>query len=233
VEPENFERLAMVMLPHDFINFRLSGRYAMECGDASGIGLLDLQTRAFDEQLCSHVDSKLFALLPPLVDPNSPFATRLTPAAALRYSLPECTVVAPGGGDNMMAALGSGAVRDGVLVLSLGTSGCVFGFSSAPVMDPTGTVAPFCDSTGGWLPLVCTQNCAAVPEDVRRSFDMSRDTITELAARCAAGCDGVNFIPYITGERTPNWPDASGAILGLKSSRLQPGAEAGPGAFEG
>jgi len=165
VEPENFERLAMVTLPHDFINFRLSGRYAMECGDASGIGVLDPHTRAFDERLCSHVDPKLFALLPALVDPNAAFATRLTPAAALRYSLPESTVVAPGGGDNMMAALGSGAVRDGVLVLSLGTSGCVFGFSSKPMVDGTGIVAPFCDSTGGWYARLS-------PNPNPRSFDI-------------------------------------------------------------
>ena len=77
---------------------------------------------------------------------------------------------------------------------------------------------------GGWLPLVCTQNCAAVPEEVRRGFGLSRDAITELAAACAAGCGGVNFIPFVTGERTPNWPDASGALLGLTPGCIRPGA---------
>ena len=75
--------------------------------------------------------------------------------------------VAPGSGDNQMSALGAGAVHEGTWVMSLGTSGTLFGLSSKPVLDPSGAVSPFCDATGSWLPLLCTMNCTTVTEEVR------------------------------------------------------------------
>jgi len=115
-----------------------------------------------------------------------------------------------------MSALGAGVTRDGQLVVSLGTSGTLFGVSDIPIVDAGGTIAPFCDATGAWLPLVCTLNCTRVAEEVREAFGLTREAATQLAAAEEAGCGGVNFLPYLAGARTPNWPGSSGAVLGLK-----------------
>lgn len=179
-EPENFARVAHVLLPHDFVNFRLTGRLAMERGDASGTGLLDPATRAFSSAACEAVDARLLSLLPPLVGPDEAIGT-VTEAAGKFFGLPAGVPVAPGGGDNMMAALGAGAVTPGRLVLSLGTSGTLFGVSERPLADPSGAVAPFCDCTGAYLPLVCVQNCTGPAEEVRAAFGSSHESLSKLA----------------------------------------------------
>jgi xylulokinase len=140
----------------------------------------------------------------------------LRPEAAAALGLGTDVIVAPGSGDNAISALGAGVTRDGQVMISLGTSGTLFGVSAAPIVDKTGVVAPFCDATGAWLPLVCTLNCARVAEEVREAFGLSYDEITALAAAEAPGCQGVNYLPYLMGARTPNWPHSSGALLGLR-----------------
>jgi xylulokinase len=92
----------------------------------------------------------------------------VTAAAAAALGLPAGALVAPGSGDNQMSALGAGAVGEGAFVASLGTSGTLFGASGAPVVDASGGIAPFCDATGQWLPLLCTMNCTLVTEEARR-----------------------------------------------------------------
>lgn len=156
----------------------------------------------------------------PLKPPTQAVGT-LRPEAAAALGLRPDTLVAPGSGDNAMSALGSGVTRDGQLVVSLGTSGTLFGVSAAPIADASGTVAPFCDATGAWLPLVCTLNCTRVGEEVRDVFGLSQDDATALAAAEEPGCRGLNLLPYLVGERTPNWPNSSGALLGLRPGELR------------
>uniref|UniRef100_A0A061RC70 Xylulokinase n=1 Tax=Tetraselmis sp. GSL018 TaxID=582737 RepID=A0A061RC70_9CHLO len=222
-EPQTFEKIKRVLLPHDYVNLYLTGKAAAECGDASGTALLDVESRRWDTEAAARIDPNLHKWLPPLVGPGEKIGAVL-PAAAAATGLPEGVDVAPGGGDNMMSALGAGAVRDGVWVVSLGTSATLFGYSPRPILDPTGTVAPFCDCTGAWLPLLCIMNCTAVAEEARRASGLSHEEATREAAGVPAGCGGVNFLPYLSGERTPNWPHASGALLGLR-----PGGLASPG----
>mmetsp|Transcript_21338 Transcript_21338/g.40624 ORF Transcript_21338/g.40624 Transcript_21338/m.40624 type:complete len:534 (-) Transcript_21338:2260-3861(-) len=221
-EPEIFNKVAKVMLPHDYLNFRLTGAHATERGDASGTALFDSLANTFRPDLCSRIHPQLHSMLPAVLPPDACLGN-LTKEAAETYGLSPNTVVAAGSGDNMMSALGAGAVSDGVLVMSLGTSGTLFGCCSKPIKDLEGVVAPFCDATGNWLPLVCTQNCTNVPEDVCASFGIDRDAATLLAAEEPAGCDGVNYLPYLSGARTPNWPHASGTLLGLKAGCMRPG----------
>jgi xylulokinase len=124
----------------------------------------------------------------------------------------------------MMSALGAGAVDHGSLVVSLGTSGTLFGPSDRPVVDPAGLIAPFCDATGRWLPLLCTMNCTVVTEEVRACFGMPHDRLTELAADEPIGAGGVTFLPYLQGERAPDWPHARGVVHGLEPGSMRPGA---------
>jgi xylulokinase len=222
-EPASFARLAHVLLPHDWINWKLCGELAMEAGDASGTALFDPVTRRFDARACYAIDERLEAKLPRLVAPEEPVG-RLTSGAARELGLPADIPVAPGGGDNMCAAIGAGATRPGVAVLSLGTSATVFAYSKTPVLDPEGLIAPFCDSTGGHLPLLCVMNATGVLHEVARLFpEHDFEALTRAAERVPPGSDGLVFLPYLQGERVPDLPDATGTLLGLRPGSLEPG----------
>jgi len=212
--PEKFRSLGWVMLPHDYINYVLTGEVSMEFGDASGTGLLDIRNRCWSKRAADAVDPGLLAKLPPLRSPEEG-AGRVTKEAAARFGLPAGIPVSTGGGDNMMAALGTGAVVPGRLTMSLGTSGTLFGYSDTPVSDPEGIIAGFCSSSGGWLPLLCTMNCTTATEELRGLFDMDLAAMEAAAAEAPAGCGGVTVLPYFSGERTPNLPGARASILGL------------------
>ncbi|KAK9817151.1 hypothetical protein WJX72_010395 [[Myrmecia] bisecta] len=218
-EPDNYAQLRHVLLPHDYYNYHLTGEYAMECGDASGTGVFDTAKRGWDLERMKLIDPNLHSYFPHLIGPNQ-MVGRLRSEVAAELGLTTAVGVAPGSGDNMMSALGAGAVTEGKWVISLGTSGTLFGASGRPVLDPSGAVAPFCDATGQWMPLLCTMNCTTITEEVRKSFGMDHETITKLAEAEAPGCHGLNFLPYITGERTPNWPHSSGALIGLRPGML-------------
>src|SRR5204863_7974746 len=125
-------------------------------------------------------------------------------------------VVGPGTGDNMAAAVGLG-LRPGDLVLSFGTSGTAFAVSERPNADPSGTVAGFADATGRFLPLVCTLNATQVTDAVARLLGVDHDELDALALSAPAGADGLVVVPYFNGERTPNRPDATGLLAGIRS----------------
>jgi xylulokinase len=222
-EPANWARTKHVLLPHDWVNFRLSGELAMEAGDASGTGFFDVGERRFDERAVACVDAELAPKLPRLLAAGEPVGS-LTRHGAAWLGLPaSCvgTLVASGGGDNMMSAIGSGATREGVAVLSLGTSATVFSYSARPVIDPKGAIAPFCDSTGAWLPLLCVMNATGVLEEIRAAFGGDLATLTREAESVEAGCDGLVLVPYLGGERVPDLPRASGTLLGIRSGSLR------------
>lgn len=223
-EPENWRRTRAVLLPHDYVNFRLTGAKTMEAGDASGTGFFDPVARRFDAAAVVATARDLDAKLPPLLAPGVP-AGRLQPAVARQLGLPAEIPVAAGGGDNMMSALGSGAARPGVAVISLGTSGTVFACSERPVVDPDGEIAAFCDSTGAWLPLLCVMNMTGVTEEVRAAFAATHDleTLTREAAAVPAGAEGLLWLPYLQGERVPDLPHATGVVAGLRPGGLRPG----------
>jgi xylulokinase len=222
-EPEHFARLAHVLLPHDWVNYRLTGELAMEAGDASGTALFDPAVRGFDARACYAIDPGLAARLPRLVPPHEPVG-RVTSECARELGLPAGIPVSPGGGDNMCAAIGAGATRPGVAVLSLGTSATVFAYSRTVVLDPAGLIAPFCDSSGGYLPLLCVMNATGVLHEVARMFpgeDLA--SLTAAAERLAPGADGLLLLPYLQGERVPDLPEATGTLLGMRAGLLTPG----------
>ena len=139
-------------------------------------------------------------------------------------------LVAPGTGDNMAAALGLG-LRVGEVVVSLGTSGTVYAVSEVPVADATGCVGSFADATGRHLPLACTLNATKVTDTLARVLSLGREAFEAAALAAPAGAGGIVLVPYLDGERTPNRPDATGTLVGLRSD-VEPGAIA-RAAFEG
>lgn len=222
--PDLYARLAQVMLPHDYMNFVLTGEHVMEYGDASGTGLLDVRRRRWSDEMVAAVDpsGRLAGCLPELVEPDTVIG-HTTAEAAERFGLPAGVPVAPGGGDNMMAAIGTGNVTAGKLTMSLGTSGTLFASSDTPVIDPDGNIAAFCSSTGGWLPLLCTMNCTLATELVRQALDIGTDAFDATVGPVAAGADGLIVLPFFTGERTPDLPRATATILGLNTRNTEPG----------
>jgi sugar (pentulose or hexulose) kinase len=123
----------------------------------------------------------------------------------------------------MMAAIGTGNIKPGAVTVSLGTSGTIFAYAEVPVVDPGGELAAFCDSTGAWLPLVCTMNVTNSTEMVRAWFNLGMADLTREAAQVPAGADGLIFLPYLEGERTPNMPGATGVFYGLRKGTDSPG----------
>lgn len=220
--PELFARVAKLQLPHDWLNGRLTGNHATDAGDASGNGIFDPVARTHDLKAAAWIDARVPDMLPPILAAHEAHGTLLPEVAAL-LGLSTDVRVSAGSGDNMMSALGAGAFDPELLIISLGTSGTLFGYSPKPIVDPNGEVAAFCDATGGWLPLVCTQNCTTVPNEVQQAFGMSHEELTDLARREPAGCEGMLFLPYLTGERTPNWPHATGVLHGIRPGSLRPG----------
>jgi xylulokinase len=214
-EPENYRKLRWILLPHDYLNHFLTGRKTMEYGDASGTALLDIRNRKWSRGAIDAIDPALIEMLPPLIEPDE-IAGRLRRELAGEFGLDEQVIVSSGGGDNMMGAIGTGNVREGVVTVSLGTSGTIYACSPQPVIDPQGEIAAFCDSTGRWLPLVCTMNVTVATEMVRERFNLSHDDLSAAADATPAGNDGLMLIPFFEGERTPNAPDGTGVYFGLR-----------------
>jgi xylulokinase len=218
-EPANFKRLRHVLLPHDYLNFHLTGNYFMEYGDASGTALMDVRRRRWSADTLAAIDRNLADWLPPLSSSDAAAGT-LRPELAKRYGFSAEVVVSAGGGDNMMGAIGTGNVAPGVFTASFGTSGTIYAYSKQPVVDPAGEIAAFCDSTGGWLPLLCTMNVTLVTEQFRQLFGADHAALEREIASVSPGADGLQLLPYLDGERTPNLPRGRGALFGLTRHNL-------------
>ncbi len=213
-EPENYRRLATVLLPHDYLNYWLTGEKAMEYGDASGTALLDVKKRRWSLDVLEAIDVGLAGKLPPLISSDRPVGT-LQPGTAKDLGLTTDVLVSAGGGDNMMGAIGTGNTREGVITASFGTSGTIYACSEKPIVDPKGEIAAFCDSTNRWLPLLCTMNVTVATEMVRRDFNWTHQRMDAAVAKAPPGARGLLLLPYLEGERTPNVPDGSGTYLGV------------------
>ena len=213
-EPANFKRLRHVLLPHDYLNFHLTGNRFMEFGDASGTALMDVRQRVWSRDAIGAIDRNLGDWLPPLSESHEA-AGLLRPDLAAKYGLAPDVVISAGGGDNMMGAIGTGNVSPGVISASFGTSGTIYAFAKQPVVDPQGEIAAFCSSTGGWLPLLCTMNVTTVTEQVRALFGYDHPALETAVASAPAGAHGLVLLPYFAGERTPNVPDGTGVFFGL------------------
>lgn len=206
-EPEAAARVDSVLLPHDWLTWRLGGRReaTTDRGDASGTGYWSPRDGGW---------------LPDIARAALGRDVRLPRVAGPAEAVGETAsgaVIAPGTGDNMGAALGMG-LRPGDVAVSIGTSGTAFAVAEAGTADPSGTVAGFADATGRYLPLVCTLNAARVLSVVADLLGVDLDELSRLALSAPPGADGVTLLPYLDGERTPNRPDATGVLRGLSSA---------------
>lgn len=220
-EPKNFAKTKTILLPHDYINFWLSGVKRMEYGDASGMGILNVRTREWCYELTDFIDKSVRDMLPPLGSSRAAHGT-LRADLAKKWGLGDGVIVSAGGGDNMMGAIGTGNIKPGVITASFGTSGTLYGVAGEAVVDGQGEVAAFCDSTDQWLPLVCTMNVTVVTEQVRTMFGWDHKKLEAAVKSVPAGADGLLMLPYLNGERTPNLPNGSGVLHGMRTTNTTP-----------
>ena len=217
-EPDLAGQAAQIMLPHDWITWRLSGTHITDRGDASGTGWFDPARNELAPDLLAlavGVSEGWLARLPRVLGPEEA-AGPITGEAAVALGLPDSVLIGPGTGDNMGAALGLG-LKPGDTVISLGTSGTAYSVSRTPTGDPSGAVAGFADATGGYLPLVCTLNATRITDTVARWLGVAPAGLAELALAAADSPSSPVLVPYFDGERTPDLPDATGLLGGLRN----------------
>ncbi len=228
-EPENYGKCRHILLPKDYIRFCMTGEYATEVSDASGMQLLDVPRRAWSEEVLEKLEIDP-ALLPKVYE--SPEVTgTLTEEFAARTGLSTKTVVVGGAGDNAAAAIGTGIVQDGRAFTTIGTSGVVFAHTSKPLIDPKGRVHTFCCAVPGcWHVMGVTQAAGLSlkwfrdtlaesykAEAERKGVD-PYDLINEDVAKVPMGSRRLIYLPYLMGERTPHLnPDCRGVFFGLSA----------------
>lgn len=203
-EPDNAARVSTVMLPHDYLTWTITGkgRIVTDHGDASGTGYYDPGTREFRPELAElYVGHPVE--LPELAAPNEI-------VGRTKSGVP----VAAGTGDNMAAALGL-QLKPGDVCASIGTSGVASAVVAQPVVDPSGSVAGFCDASGQYLPLACTLNGARVLDFATMLLGVDHRQLSDLALAGTPGAHGLAMLPYLAGERTPNRPGATGVLSGI------------------
>ena len=226
-EPKNYDKTTQVLLPKDYVRLRLTGEFATEVSDASGTLLLDVKRRKWCQPLLDklQIDNSLL----PQVYESEEVSGQLNTDAAKLLGLDAGVPVVGGGGDQAAGAVGNGIVRKGVISATMGTSGVVFAHSDEMQIDPAGRVHTFCHavtgkwhvmgvvlSAGGSLQWYRNQLCQAEIAAAKKKKIDPYELITKQAAEAPAGCEGLYFLPYLTGERTPHAdPHARAAWVGL------------------
>ena len=219
-EPQNAAKVAAIALPHDWLTWRLRGfgpdnpvltELITDRSDASGTGYFNAATNAYDRDLLSRALRRDAddIVLPAVLTPDGSRTIAVSSTA-----FPAHLLIGAGAGDNAAAAFGLGT-GTGDVVVSIGTSGTVFGVTDTPAHDETGTVAGFADAAGSFLPLVATLNAARILDATATLLGVDHTEFGRLALSAKPGADGLVLVPYFEGERTPNLPNATGSLLGL------------------
>jgi xylulokinase len=226
-EPKHFDKTVRILLPKDYVRYRLTGEFATEVSDASGTLLLDVKNRQWSKSLLDKLDLPL-SLLPKVYE-SEEVTGQVTSAAAKLLGIKAGVPVVGGGGDKAAGAVGNGIVKRGVISATMGTSGVVFAHSDELQIDPQGRVHTFCHavrdkwhvmgvvlSAGGSLQWYRNQLGQAEIAASKKIKTDPYNLLTDQAAEAPPGCEGLFFLPYLTGERTPHAdPHARGAWIGL------------------
>src|SRR6266508_791262 len=216
-EPEIYAKAAHVLLPKDYVRYKLTNAFAIDKADGAGTVLMDLKKRDWSQEVLSALEIP-FAWMPPLYE-GTQITGNITPEAANATGLKVGTPVVAGGGDQAAQAVGVGAVEPGVVALTVGTSGVVFATTPSALIDPEGRLHAFCHAVPGLWHFMGVMLSAAGSLQWYRDMlapNMSFDDLLKEAESVLAGSEGLQFLPYLSGERTPH-PDplARGAFIGL------------------
>ncbi len=214
-EPENFGRVARVLLPKDYVRLRLTGEYATDASDAAGTLLLDVRKREWSGEILDALEIPYEWM--PRVHEGPESTGALREGVAAEIGLPSGIPVAAGGGDNAAAAVGTGIVGPGLVSSSVGTSGVLFAHTREFNPDPSGRLHAFCHAVPGAYHLMgVTLSAGGSLSWWRETVGGDYDELVEAASEVSPGSEGLIFLPYLSGERTPHLdPDARGAFFGL------------------
>jgi xylulokinase len=216
-EPDLFARVRRLLLPKDYLRFQLTGEYASDVSDASGTALFDVVNRKWSYEMAAKLE--LDGSILPRVAESSEIMGRISQRAARDTGLAENTPVVAGAGDQAASAVGNGIVKPGLVSCTLGTSGVVFAHMRAPAYDPPGRVHTFCHAAGGaWHVMGVTQGAGLSLQWFRNNLapGTSYEDLTKEASTSPAGADGLFWLPYLMGERTPHLDaSARGGWIGL------------------
>ena len=222
-EPQNFARARRMLLPKDYVRFRLTGEYATEVSDASGTAAFDVVNRRWSYEMMDGL--QLDRELLPACYESSEITGRITPAIAELTGLKAGTPVAGGGGDQAASAVGNGIVESGIVSCTLGTSGVVFAHMEEVAYDPAGRVHTFCHAVPGkWHVMGVTQGAGLSLQWFRNQLapGMDYDALTAEAATAPPGSQGLFWLPYLMGERTPHLDAAArGGWIGLTAKHTR------------
>jgi xylulokinase len=221
-EPENFARVRHVLLPKDYIRYRLGGALFSDVSDASGTSLFDVPNRRWSDDVLEALALPR-AWFPEAVESARP-AGEVTGEGARETGLPDGTPICGGGGDQAAGAVGAGIVRPGVVSSTVGTSGVVFAYADRPWLDPDGRIHTFCHAVpGAWHVMGVILAAGGALRWLRDTLGYSGYAeMNADAARVPPGADGLIFLPYLTGERTPhNDPSARAVFFGLTLSHTR------------
>jgi xylulokinase len=228
-EPDHFARLATMLLPHDYLTYRLTGEFVTDRSEASGTGYFDADQDTYLVDFLRVIDpAKPWETMVPRVVAGDGVAGTVSPAAARELGIAPGALVGAGGGDQHASAVGLGLTAPD-LVVALGTSGVVFTHSATAVRDPAGFINGVASVTPGFLPLACTLNAAKVTDAFARLLGVDHAGLSRLAL--AADPSGPVLVAYLDGERTPDRPGASGLLLDLTSDATR--EQLARAAFEG
>ncbi len=204
-EPANYKRIAKMLLPKDYIRFMLTGEFASDVSDASGTALFDVVTRRWSSEMVTRL--KLNPEILPAVFESSDITGTISDAAAAATGLPAGIPVVAGGGDQAASAVGNGIVEPGIVSCTIGTSGVVFAHMERPTYDPKGRVHTFCHAVKGkWHVMGVTQGAGLSLQWFRNQFapGVEYDALMTEAATAPCGSQGLFWLPYMMGERTPH-----------------------------
>jgi len=228
-EPEVYKKCRHILLPKDYIRYKLTGKFGMEASDASGMNMLDINTREWSDEVLEKLDINKELL--PEVKESYEIAGYITPEAASLTTLAEGTPVVYGGGDNAAAAIGTGVVESGKAFITIGTSGVLFAHSDHVAIDPRGRVNTFCAAVpDAWVVFGCTLAAGMSLQWLRNNFFLPEmrvaeglgkdpyEIMTAQAERVPIGANRLIFLPYLMGERSPILdPNARAVFFGLSA----------------
>jgi xylulokinase len=227
-EPDVWARVRHVLLPKDYVRLRLSGVYATDVADASGTLLLDVAHRRWSDQMVAACGLTR-DILPDVFESSAPCAN-VSRAAAAATGLREGTPIVAGAGDQAAGAVGMGITRPGAVSVTIGTSGVVFAATERPALDPKGRIHTFCHAVPNrWHVMGVTQAAGLSLRWIRDQFgggadggDAAYERLVAEAAGAPVGSDGVLWVPYLMGERTPHCdPNVRAALLGLAAQHTR------------